>query len=130
MIHDEGGLETPRLNLCLDQFINQLLLIKVVSLKVLLCKILNLGKDYLSNFLETIFLAKYRGVNPKFSAHVILRVRSPKVIFDSFGLVGGLPRVFTPGDHFRIHVKLWDEDLSAAKQLDCQLAQQVFCHRH
>ncbi len=123
MIHDEGGLETPGLNLCFNQFVNQLLLIKVVRLKVLLCKTLNLGKNYLSNFLESVFLAEYRGVDPKFSAHIILRVRSTKVIFDSLGLVGGLTRIFTPGDHFRIHVKLWDEDLSAPKQLDCQLTQ-------
>ena len=119
MIHDEGGLEAPRLNLCLNHFIDQLLLIKVVRLNVFLSKSLNLGKNDVSNFLESIFLAKYRGVNAEFGAHIILSIGSTKVILNSLGLVRVLPRVFPPGENFRIYVKLRDEDLGAPKQLDC-----------
>ena len=130
MIHDEGGLEAPRLNLRLNHFIDQLLLIKVVRLNVFLSESLNLGKNDISNFLKSVFLAKYRGVDAKFGAHIILSIGSTKVILNCLGLVGVLPRVFAPCKNFRIYVKLRDEDLGAPKQLDCQLAQQIFSHRH
>ena len=130
MIHDEGWLETPRLNLRFNHFIDQLLLIKVVRLNVLLSKSLNLGKNDLSNFFESVFMAKYSGVDAKFSAHIILCVGSTKVILNCLCLVGVLARVFTPREYFRIYVKLRDEDLSTPKQLDCQLTQQVLSHRH
>ena len=115
MIHDEGGLEAPRLNLRLNHFIDQLLLIKVVRLNVLLSDSLNLGKNDLSNFLDSVFLTKYRGVDAKLSAHIIFRVGSTKVKLNSLCLVGVLPRVFPPSENFRIYVKLRDEDLSAPK---------------
>lgn len=119
MIHDEGGLEAQRLNLSLNHFIDELLFIKIVGLNVLLSESLNLGKNDLSNFFESVFLAKYRGVNTKFGAHIILRVGSTKVILNSLGLMLVLARVFPSREYFRINVKLRDEHLSAPKQLDC-----------